>query len=204
VVIHDADLSRTTDTAGVVATLTLEDVRAARIRTRRGLEPVPTFREVLDALSGRIAIDVELKNVPGDPDFEPGGERLVIATLEVLHDAGFDGDVLMSSFDPFALDAVRRADGTLPTGLLTAPDVDALAAVTYAADRGDAWVLPFVGAATTAGAALVTSARAAGIRVGTWLTDRPSEAVALFRAGIDAVATNDPRPVVAAVREAFA
>jgi hypothetical protein len=41
------------------------------------------------------------------------------------------------------------------------------------------------------------------MRVGTWLTDAPSQAVALFRTGIDAVATNDPGPVVAAVREAF-
>jgi hypothetical protein len=39
--------------------------------------------------------------------------------------------------------------------------------------------------------------------LGTWLTDDPAEAVALFGTGVDAVATNDPRAVVAAFAEAF-
>jgi glycerophosphoryl diester phosphodiesterase len=203
VVIHDADLSRTTDRSGVVAASTLDDVRAARIRTRDGTTTVPTFREVLDALRGRVAIDVELKNVPGEPDFEPGGDRLVGAVVDGLRDARFDGDVLISSFDPVALDAVRRRDAELLTGLLTSPDVDALAALSFARDRGHRWVLPFIGAATEAGPDLVAAARDATIRVGTWLTDTPSRAVALFRSGIDAVATNDPGPLVEAVREAF-
>ena len=204
VVIHDADLSRTTDRSGVIAASTLEEVRAARIRTRAGTTSVPTFREVLDALSGRVAIDVELKNVPGEPDFEPGGDRLVNAIIDELHDARFDGDVLISSFDPVALDAVRRRDGDRMTGLLTSPDVDVLAALTFARDRGHRWVLPFIDAATDAGPDLVAAARDASLRIGTWLTDTPSRAVALFRSGIDAVATNDPGPAVVAVREAFA
>ncbi|HSL12130.1 MAG TPA: glycerophosphodiester phosphodiesterase [Actinomycetota bacterium] len=204
VVIHDADLSRTTDRSGLVASMPLDEVRAARIPTGRGVETVPTFREVLDALSGRISIDVELKHLPGEPDVDAGGAHLVAATLDVLADAAFEGDVLVSSFDPFALDRVVSRDPSLATGLLTTRDVDALAGVTFARDRGYRWVLPFIGAATAAGDALTTTAHAAGIRVGTWLTDRPSEAVALFRAGLDAVATNDPEPIVAAVREAFA
>jgi glycerophosphoryl diester phosphodiesterase len=203
VVIHDADLSRTTDRTGAIASSTLEEVRRARIRTRDGTTSVPTFRDVLDALSGRVAIDVELKNVPSEPDFEPGGERLVEIVLEALDAARFDGDVLISSFDPVALDAVRRRDAGRLTGLLTSPDVDALAALPYARDRGHRWILPFIGAATAGGPELVAAARDAAVRVGTWLTDSPSQAVALFRSGIDAVATNDPGSVVAAVRQAF-
>ena len=203
VVIHDADLSRTTDRGGVVAASTLDEVRAARILTRDGTTAVPTFREVLDALSGRIAIDVELKNVPGEPDFEPGGDRLVGAIVDELRDAGFDGDVLISSFDPVALDAVRRRHADLMTGLLTSPDVDALAALAYARDRGHRWALPFIVAAADAGPDLVSAARDASLRVGVWLTDTPSRALAMFRSGIDAVATNDPEALVAAVREAF-
>jgi glycerophosphoryl diester phosphodiesterase len=202
VVLHDADLDRTTDATGPVAARSLAELRSVRIATRDGrTTPVPTFREVLDALSGRVPIDVELKNVPGEPDFEPGAARLVDATLRALADA--DGDVLVSSFDPVALDAVRRREPDLPTGLLLTPDVDALAGVAFARDRGHPWVLPSVAAVRRAGAELVAAARAASLRVGTWIADEPSEVVALFRSGVDAVATNDPEPVAAAVREAF-
>jgi glycerophosphoryl diester phosphodiesterase len=204
VVLHDADLDRTTDASGPVGARSLAELRSVRIATRGGrTTQVPTFREVLDALSGRVPIDVELKNVPGEPDFEPGATRLVEATLQALGHAGPDGDVLVSSFDPVALDAVRRREPDLPTGLLLTPDVDALAGVTFARDRGHRWVLPSVAAVRRAGAELVPTARGASVRVGTWIADEPSEVVALFRSGIDAVATNDPEPVVAAVREAF-
>ena len=203
VVLHDADLARTTDATGAVASRTIEELSEVRIRGRHGSTRVPAFREVLDALVGRIALDVELKNVPGEPDFAPGAERLVAATLAVLDEAGARDDVLVSSFDPVALDAVRRLGPGVATGLLTTPDVDAVAALTFARDRGHPWVLPALGAARAAGGALIEAAAAASIRVGTWLTDDPAQAVALFRSGIDAVATNDPGPVVAAVREAL-
>ena len=202
VVIHDAALDRTTDASGPVAALTLAELRRVRIPTPTGSLTVPTFREVLDGLSGRVAIDVELKNVPDEPDFEPGGDRLVAATIEVLEAADFDGDVLVSSFDPVALGSVRRRAPSIATGLLTSADVDALAAVTFARDQGHAWVLPFVGAVRDAGAALIEAAHAASVRVGTWLTDDPSHAAALARSGVDAIATNDPATIVPAVRAA--
>lgn len=204
VVLHDAKLDRTTDATGPLVARTLADLRRVRIRTRDGgSTTVPSFREVLEALSDRIALDIELKNVPDEPDFQPGAERLVTATLEVLREIGGAGDVLVSSFDPVALDAVRRRAPDVATGLLTTADVDPHAAVTFARDRGHPWVLPAVGGVRGAGADLVETAHAASIRIGTWITDDPSEAVALFVSGVDAIATNDPGPVVAAVREAF-
>jgi glycerophosphoryl diester phosphodiesterase len=44
---------------------------------------------------------------------------------------------------------------------------------------------------------------AAGMCVGTWITDDPATAVGLFRVGVDAVATNDPAAIALARREAF-
>ena len=43
----------------------------------------------------------------------------------------------------------------------------------------------------------------AGMRVGTWISDDPDEAVGLMQAGVDAVATNDPGRILAARRRAF-
>jgi glycerophosphoryl diester phosphodiesterase len=44
---------------------------------------------------------------------------------------------------------------------------------------------------------------AVGMSLGTWVVDDPDTAVDLMRSGVDAVATNDPEPVVTARREAF-
>jgi glycerophosphoryl diester phosphodiesterase len=195
VVLHDADVSRTTDGTGPVANLRLDAVK--RLRVARDHE-VPTLEETLRALSGRIAVDIELKNIPGEPDFTPDAEPLVAATLDVIGSVAFEGVVLLSSFNPASIAHARAAAPDVPTGLLTGFTTDARAALAFAASAGHPWVLPFVGMLQAAGDGFVEEAHAAGLRLGTWITDDPAEALGLFGAGVDAVATNDPGAVIAA------
>lgn len=195
VVLHDPDLARTTDTVGPVGGVTVAEL--ARVRIRGG-HAIPTLAETLRSLSGRIAVDIELKNIPGEPDFIPDGEPLVEATLEAIEASGFVGPVLLSSFNPASIAHARRLAPDLPTGLLTSTDVDADAALAFAAAEGHAWVLPFVRTVAAAVDGYPERVHAAGLRLGTWITDDPAEALALFEAGVDAVATNDPGAVVVA------
>lgn len=200
VVLHDADLARTTDASGLVASLTLPDVRRARIRTAAGgWTRVPTLAEALRCCAGRIGVDIEVKNVPGEPDYEPDRQRAVEATLATLDALGFADPVLISSFNPLAIAEARRLAPDVPTGLLTPPSVEADAAVAYARAEGHAWALPAVDRVRDRdAAALAAAAHGAGVRVGTWVVDDPGEALELFAAGVDAVATNDPGPIAAA------
>lgn len=203
VVMHDPLVDRTTDGSGLVRDLTLAQLGALRIITTDGsATKVPTLEETLRALSGRVAVDLELKQLPGEPDFEPDGEPLVDATLAVLAEVGFEGAVLLSSFDPVAIASVRSLAPQLPTGLLVAPQIDVRVATTFARGQGHPWVLPSVAAVEAAGAGYVEEAHAGGMRVGTWIVDEPARALALLRAGVDAVATNDPAALVIARREA--
>lgn len=195
VVLHDADLSRTTDTDGPVNGISLEELE--RVRTTGG-HAVPTLDHVLRTLSDRVAVDIELKNIPGEPDFTPDAEPLVDATLATIEASGFVGPVLLSSFNPATIAHARRRAPDIPTGLLTGYEVDAEVALSFAAEEGHPWVLPFVRMVTAAGDGYVGRVHAAGMRLGTWITDDPAEALALFDAGVDAVATNDPAVVVAA------
>ena len=72
VVMHDPDVSRTTDGHGLVRDLTLAQIKRLRIRTRDGgTAEVPTLEETLRCCSGRIAVDVEIKNIPGSPTSMP-------------------------------------------------------------------------------------------------------------------------------------
>jgi glycerophosphoryl diester phosphodiesterase len=205
VVMHDADVDRTTDGTGLVRSMTLERVRGLRIPSPGGgAAGVPTLEEALRSLAGRAAADIEIKNVPGDLDFDPDREDALEATIAALEDTGFEGPLIVSSFNPLSLARCRAIAPHIPTGLLTDPTVDAEAAFAYARGEGHAWVLPFAGAVLAAPAGLADRVHDGGLRLGTWVTDDPDEAVALMRAGVDAVATNDPAAIVAARDAAFA
>jgi glycerophosphoryl diester phosphodiesterase len=204
VVMHDADVDRTTDGSGLVRSLTLDEVRRLRIDLPGGgAAGVPTLEETLRALAGRAAADIEIKNVPGDADFDPAREDAVEATIAALEATGFDGPVIVSSFNPLSIAHCRRLAPDVPTGLLTDPSVDADAGLTFAGSEGHAWVLPFARRVLDAPPGFAERAHTAGLRVGTWVSDDPNEAIALMHAGVDAVATNDPGAIVAARRAAF-
>lgn len=196
VVIHDATVDRTTEGTGRVRDLSRTELQRLPVR---GGGRIPSLEEALELLSGRAAIDVEIKNVPGEPDFDPGRERAVELVHEALDAVAFVGDVIISSFNPLSLAASKLLRPEVATGLLTSTDVDARAGIAFAATQGHGWALPFIGQVESASEDAVTAAREAGVRLGTWLTDDPAVAAGLFRSGIDAVATNDPRRVVAAL-----
>ncbi len=203
IVMHDADVGRTTDGTGLVKDLRVEEIKGLRIPLRHGgATEVPTLAEALRCCSSRIAVDLEIKNIPGEPDFDGERQAAVEATLTALDEVGFSGDVLISSFNPFSLEHAMRLAPDVPTGLLTPYEVDADVAFGFAHGQGHAWVLPFVDRVRAADAALIERVHGAGMRIGTWITDVPSVALELMRAGLDAVATNDPAPVVTARAEA--
>lgn len=195
VVMHDATVDRTTDGSGLVCEMTLDAVKRLRIPAGGGSAEVSTLGEVLRALSGRVAVDIEIKNVPGEPDFEPDSEQAVERVHAALDDVAFVGDVIVSSFNPLSLAASKRMRPDVPTGLLTTAEVDARAALRFVADQGFRWALPYIGQVRDVAERAASSAHDAGLLLGTWITDEPAEAIALFDAGVDAVATNDPRPL---------
>jgi glycerophosphoryl diester phosphodiesterase len=204
VVMHDADVARTTDGKGLVHDLRLEELKRLRIRTAAGDETeVPTLEEVLACVTGRAGVDIELKNIPGEPDFDPNAESLAEATISAVHRAGFIGTVLLSSFNPFSLARVREIAPDISTGLLCDPSVSARAALGFSMEQGHDWVLPFVDRLREAGDGFTTNIHDAGLLVGTWVVDDPEIAVSLMRADVDAIATNEPAALVNARAEAF-
>ena len=203
VVIHDASVDRTTGGRGLVRQLSLRELKRYRMHSSSGGSvEIPTLAEALALLSGRVAVDVEIKNLPGEPDHEPDRERAVEATLRALDDSAFVGAVLISSFSPASIARARELDGRVPTGLLVLdamPTADALALVR---EGGHQWVLPSAAAVERAGRSLVARAHAGEVRLGTWIVDDPGTAAGLASWGVDAVATNDPRTIVPALRRA--
>lgn len=196
VVMHDADLARSTGGSGFVQDLTLGEIK------RRSGGRVPALAEALELLSGRVTVDVEIKNIPGEPDFDSPRERVAEALVRLLDRSSFSGTILASSFNWLSIERVRRFAPGVPTGFLTVPAVDAGAALAYASVAGHALILPQVRALLRAGPSLVERAHALGVRVGTWTVEDLDEMRRLFSWGVDAVATDDPE-AAAPVRDAF-
>jgi glycerophosphoryl diester phosphodiesterase len=199
VVMHDADVARTTDGRGLVHTLELEQVR--RLRLSGAAEPVPTLHEALravDAASG--GIDIEIKNVPGDPAYEPDAERSLDATLAELASTRFSGPVVISSFNPSTIRRSRVLAPDLVTGLLVVDAVDPRHALEAAAVDGHGLLLPSVSSLGNAGRTIVEDAHARGVLVGAWNADDEGTVRWLLEWDVDAIATNDPA-LAASVRE---
>ena len=153
---------------------------------------VPTVKEALQLLSGRVGVNLEIKNLPGESSFDSPAEAAALETIRLVHEVGFDGTVLISSFNWLSIELVRESDPHLSTGFLTTALIDPWAALVYVRSHGHAFVLPQAPPLYTAGKPFVQEAHAGGVLVGTWTVDDPDAIDRLFADGVDAVATNDP------------
>jgi glycerophosphoryl diester phosphodiesterase len=177
VIIHDASLERTTDRAGEISALTLEEVRRADAGARRGQpfdgEPVPTLDEVLAMARGRLLVDIELKVA--------GVETMV---LEALARAEMMDDALVTSFLEDALIRVQAAHPRPSVGLLQQwPDLERAAAL------GVEMYLPHVRALS---AETVQFCRTHGLGVIPWTARSEEDARTALALGVDGLIADDP------------
>ena len=198
-VMHDPTVDRTTDGTGFVHELTASELSSLNAGTETEPTPVPTLTEVLACVSGRAAIAVEIKNIPGEPAFEAVREPIVEAVHAELE--RFDGAVLVVSFNPSSITASKVLAPHVPTGFLTTDLVDPREALAFAVSAGHDMVLPGTRASIPAGESFVEQVHAAGLRIGTWTVDEPETMRMLLDRGFDAVASNDPEMALAVLAE---
>ncbi len=109
VVIHDDTVDRTTNGSGRVRDLSLDELKA--LDAGDG-ERVPTLVEIIDEMSGRVALNVELK-----------GLGCVNSVHEVISDAIGEGlvnneELLVSSFNLGMLEWMRALSDDVRLGVL--------------------------------------------------------------------------------------
>jgi glycerophosphoryl diester phosphodiesterase len=146
---------------------------------------VPLLAEALAVCHGML-VDIEIKNAPGEPGHDPT-EAVAALTAAAVDEARWTGQVLVSSFQPATLRAVREADGRLALGILWAVVVDPALALAEAVEAGFGAVHPFVASVDEA---LVERAHRAGLAVNVWTVNAPEDLRAMARAGVDGVITD--------------
>ncbi|MFG2852576.1 glycerophosphodiester phosphodiesterase [Streptomyces mirabilis] len=172
VVMHDADVDRTTDGSGPIAEMTLAELRA--LDAGHG-ERVPVFEEVLDVV--RAPLQAEIKDTAA-----------ARALAEVMHRRDLVGRVEVSSFHDEAIAEITR----LVPGVRTA-----LIASRYGADVVDRAVE--VGAATVClnirrlTLEVVEHARKADLRIIGWVVNTQDHLRLVRALELDGATTDYPQ-----------
>jgi glycerophosphoryl diester phosphodiesterase len=188
-VLHDADLMRMGGEPRRVAASTLAELQTVDVGRRTGAalagERVPALEDVIDAVRGRMKLNVELKyNVP-DPELAP-------AVVELLRREDFLDDVVITSLDYAALRQVRALEPRLRTGHIVTAGIGDLT-------RSQADFLSLNAARATP--LLIRRARAAGKQVHVWTVNDPDVMLRMIERGVDNVITDDPATFARVVAE---
>lgn len=156
---------------------------------------VPLLDAALRAC-GSLRVNVEIKNVPIDPDYDPS-EGVAAQVVDLVNTMGVADQIIVSSFGLAAIDAVRRRDPSVATGWLTLPSYDQMRALDTAIENGHGALHPHFATVTEE---LVAAAHAAGVAINTWTVDDPSDMRRLAAMGVDTIITNDVALAVATLR----
>ncbi|HKC72598.1 MAG TPA: glycerophosphodiester phosphodiesterase family protein [Chloroflexota bacterium] len=186
-VIHDEETRRITSTAGVVAELSMSELRRLDAGRHKGQqwagEQIPELGDVFAAVRGRLLVNVEVKC----------SAAAVPALARCMAEHDMADAVIVSSFDP----AVVHAVGVCNTSLLC-PSLLAGLLVdrpvpdpVTAAREGGAQLLHVKHTYLTV--ALVDLLHQAGLGALAWTVNAPGEMRRLAALGVDAILSDDPR-----------
>ena len=195
VVIHDFGLETTTNGLGPVEALSAAELALLDAGSHFGPEfagtGVPTLGQVFDLVGDRCRINVEIKSehATGGPAVEPLAEMI---RSRNLHD-----QVIVSSFNPISLVKMRWTDPKVELGLLLEEELPP--------HLRFAWFTPILQpqavhpAAGMVDAAFMQWARARNCAVNVWTVNDVDEARALVTLGVDALISDVPDLMIAAL-----
>ncbi|HEX6301074.1 MAG TPA: glycerophosphodiester phosphodiesterase [Acidimicrobiia bacterium] len=133
--------------------------------------------EVLAALPA-IPVQLEVKNMPTDPGYEPD-HRIALEVAERARP-----DDLVTGFNPDSLAAVRRVFPDVPTGLAVSGFVSLDEAVKHCLDGGHTALIPAL--------SLITRELNVDLAVFPWTVNEPERARELVEFGVTGIITDDP------------
>lgn len=186
VLMHDADLSRTTGGTGRVEQSTLDALRdldagAPGIR-------VPILAEVLELVPPEKLLVLELKGHPWEAGYDPG--EPAARALAFALAAANERRMVVSSFNPGALRVVREVAPDVRTAVLTTAAFDLASNLAAAIDGGhEECHVP----ASILGRSFVEEAHRSGRRVVAWTVDDAERLRTFAEWDVDACICDDPR-----------
>ena len=189
-VIHDATVDRTTNGTGLVSEMTAAELRALDASSiHDGWPepcPVPLLDEVLRALVDMPHMEIEIKK-----DTPENLQRIVPLLFETMRKVGRTEGIVITSFEPYALELAMRFRPEQPRGFI-AMDWSDGEAFGHARWLDVTKVGIHLERATPE---IVARARAAGYRTVAWPCNTPEAAGKVAECGFDEVCTDAPSAI---------
>jgi glycerophosphoryl diester phosphodiesterase len=146
---------------------------------------VPLFAAAIEACQG-MAMNVEVKNTPGDPGYDPSGSLARAVAAELVDQGRLDA-VIVSSFDAPTIEAVRAAEPALPVGWLLGVTANRAQGLALALDRGYQALHPFFMGLTSD---FVGQCHAGGLAIAVWTPNADHDLVAMLDLDVDTLITD--------------
>ncbi|CAN5861096.1 glycerophosphodiester phosphodiesterase [soil metagenome] len=140
------------------------------------------------AACGPLVVNVEIKNLPNEPDFDET-EAVAGAVVDLVSEVAMQDRVLVSSFSLRTIDRVRELAPDLATAWLVYQVASVEETVARTLRHGHRTLHPWV---EVLDRALVETAHDAGLVVNTWTVDDPFRMQELIDLGVDGIITNVP------------
>lgn len=107
VIFHDDNLLRMTGINNSIEKLLYEDVKNIKLLNKDF--SIPTFKELLDLVNGRVLLDIEIKST-----------KRVKKVVDLVYKElkNYKGPILLKSFDPRIVKRLKKVDNKYPVGLL--------------------------------------------------------------------------------------
>ena len=198
VICHDFTVDATTDGSGTVTAMTLAELRELDAGgwfsdDFRGVQ-IPTLDEVFEAVGDRLLVNVEIKSESQDTN---GVEQLV---ADVIARHNMQQRVIVSSFNPLALKRFRDISSDVLIGFLYSQEmpIDTQAIMRDLSLAHEARHPHH----TMIDDQYMQWAQAEKYRVNTWTVNDPARAVELRDLGVDAIITDKPDVILAALQGA--
>ncbi len=169
---------------------------------------IPTLYEALE-VAGDMWVNVEIKNVPDEPDYDDEHQiSVAVAGLVAANLAGSEpgspsGDplsnaerIMVSSFNVDSVERIRHLDPEIPLALLVWGQADPASLIGRAVAHGFEAIHPHD---ILVDRTFVQRAREAGLQINVWTVDDPARMVELAEYGVDGIITNTPAVAVSAL-----
>jgi len=197
-VMHDRRVDRTTNGSGFVWDHTLAELSALDagrwFSPRFKGEKVPSLRSVINILPFHVSVNIEAKT-DGDPR---NNTALAEALVLLIRELRLERRAIVSSFDHAFLRRLHRSDPEILTGILylALSDIGRKPSVLARATGAVA----FVCSRTQLRRRFIADAHANNLRVACYTVNTLRHLREVRHAGVDAVITNFPGRIIAAMR----
>ena len=172
VVIHNADVNKTTNGEGAVNEFTLEKIQ--QLVTDKD-EHIPTLDDVLDSVGKRVKVLVEIKEI--------GTEEQILA---LIRKKGLIENVILVSFHEESLRKVRALNDKIETGLIYVRHKNPIQA---ALDLRAEYLLSLYRFTHSAN---IKKAHEKGLKVIVWTINNKEEVEEYKKKGVDGIASDRP------------